>query len=154
MGRLSRNVIAVALTATIALAAEDAQADCRASDLPGLNAASFNSTLRLSLRVAKGEACAQFLSAASDGIGHCAGPDIINVSVSRRPAHGVAGANSSVVSHGFAYAPSPAFVGSDHFSVEVELAPQIWLGGASCNSNVSAPHVKTTIDVDVEVVDK
>jgi hypothetical protein len=150
----STNVVTAALAAVITLASRDAHANCEASDLPGLSSATFNSTLKLSLRVAKGEACSQLLTAASDTVGHCGGPEIVNAYISRRPAHGVAGASGSLVEHGFSYAPSPGFLGSDHFAVEVELAPRIWLGGASCPSNVQAPHVKTTIEVDVVVVGK
>ena len=73
--------------------------------------------------------------------------EITNVAITRRPSHGIAGANQGIVDHGFAYTPSPGFVGKDEFVVTVDSKGTVQNGTANI-------HGKVEIDVSVVVTSK
>jgi len=68
--------------------------------------------------------------------------DFDNVAISQRASHGVVGVNNSISDHGYAYVPATGFVGKDHFQVTLDS-----------HDDRSGVTVKTTVDVDVDVVD-
>jgi hypothetical protein len=86
-------------------------------------------------RMQKDTICTEYIHTGSNGR-NFAGWKIL-----RRPAHGVAGVQSSVIANSFAYQPRGGFLGKDSFSLLVQVQAN------------PTPYI-LTINVDVDVVPK
>jgi hypothetical protein len=124
-------LIALAAAISGALADTPARASCRKT---GFNFNAGTANVRSSWRVLRNEPCSTVLwTRGTMTLGA--------IKIKERPAHGVAGAENSIVARHFAYQPASGYVGKDHFAVTMET------GNGRVQGNL-------TIDVDVEVVDK
>ena len=132
-------LVAFAAVSCFAASVEPASANCQRTGggyfAPGMT------IYRAQWRVNKNEPCSTLVRGAN-GLGPQGNSDVENVAISQRPSHGVVGVNNSVGDHGYAYVPASDFVGKDHFQVTFDN-----------RDNGSGVTVKTTVDVDVEVVD-
>jgi hypothetical protein len=80
--------------------------------------------------------------------------EITNIVVSKRPKHGIAGANQGISEHGFAYIPSPGFIGQDKFVVTVEMKGVTHWPPGTLGIPGDYGRGKMDIDVDVDVAKK
>jgi hypothetical protein len=117
----------------LSIIASDAWATCEKSPIRYFFG---DANISQSFRLKAGEPCAHDLSLLRQE--DRAPMSIGAMTIVARPQHGRVGVYNSLARHGYAYNPSPGFVGSDHFSVAVDLEK---------GQQVS----KMTIDVSVEV---
>ena len=73
-------------------------------------------------RMGKDTACSQYINSQhfANGVANMS-LGFGEMKILRRPAHGVAGIETSVFSRGFAYRPASGFVGEDSFAVSVNV---------------------------------
>jgi hypothetical protein len=129
MKRLALIIAATAISG--ALANTPARASCQRT---GFNFNAGTANVRSSWRVLRNEPCSMVLSTRGT-------LTLGAIKITERPAHGVAGAENSIVARHFAYQPASGYLGRDHFAVTMET------GDGRVQGSL-------TIDVDVEVVDK
>ena len=132
-------LVAFAAVSCFAASLQPASANCQRWG--GIYFGAVTTSYQAQWRVNKNEPCSALVRGNS-GLGHAVSSDIENIAISQRPSHGVVGVNNSIGDHGYAYVPASDFVGKDHFQVTFDN-----------RDNGSGVTVKTTVDVDVEVVD-
>jgi hypothetical protein len=73
-------------------------------------------------RMQKDTACSQYITPQhfANGVANMS-LGFGEMRILRRPTHGVAGVETSILSRGFAYRPTPGFVGEDSFAVSVNV---------------------------------